>query len=211
MAAADSAQTRVSLLQGMRDHKSIAWQRFWDQYTPMIARWCRLDGKGTLQDADVHDITGNVLLTLTREMNRFLYDPHKSFRAWLRTIVHNEVCDFFHKAGRPGQRGVGGFDGWEVADRLPSPDGAEEELRQLEAEMDGYRQLLRQAQEAVKPTVEARRWEAFRLTALERQKGKDVAVRLGMTVAAVYQARCQVLKKIKDEVDRLQGSTTVPQ
>jgi RNA polymerase sigma-70 factor (ECF subfamily) len=56
--------------------------------------------------------------------------------------------------------------------------------------------------------VDARTWEAFRLTALEGRSGAEAAAELGMTVAAVFKAKSRVLKMLQDEVRQLEGSVT---
>ncbi len=52
----------------------------------------------------------------------------------------------------------------------------------------------------------SRTWDAFRLTALEGLSGAEAAGRLGMKVAAVYVARSEVQKRLRDEVRRLEGA-----
>jgi RNA polymerase sigma-70 factor (ECF subfamily) len=47
-------------------------------------------------------------------------------------------------------------------------------------------------------------WEAFRLQALEGLPGAEVARRLGMQINAVYTARSNVQKLLKEELRRLQ-------
>jgi RNA polymerase sigma-70 factor (ECF subfamily) len=51
--------------------------------------------------------------------------------------------------------------------------------------------------------VEPRTWEAFRLTALEGCSGAEVGTRLGLQVAAVFQARSRVQRMLQAEVRTL--------
>ena len=48
-------------------------------------------------------------------------------------------------------------------------------------------------------------WDAFQMTMLERKKGAETAAALGMSVAAVHQAKCRVLKKLREAVVTLRG------
>jgi RNA polymerase sigma-70 factor (ECF subfamily) len=56
----------------------------------------------------------------------------------------------------------------------------------------------------VRLRVAPRTWEAFRLTALEGLSGAEAARRLEMQVAAVYMAKRNVQKKLREESRRLE-------
>ncbi len=196
--AADLVQpTRASLLARLRDPDNRpaweqAWQRFFDQYAPLMLAWCRRWG---LQDSDAEDVTANVLLRLGERLKNFAYDPTRRFRSWLRTVVHNEVRDFFaRKAGRPGDAGGGG-----ALDAVPDREAAADELCR---EIEDKRVWLARAMEVVRLSVEPHTWEAFHRTAVEGRGGAAVAAELGMKVDAVYQARRRVFKLIQQAVDQ---------
>ena len=55
----------------------------------------------------------------------------------------------------------------------------------------------------VRERVEARTWEAFRLTALECRPAAEVAQSLEMKLATVYVARSKVQKLIRHELAQL--------
>ena len=57
----------------------------------------------------------------------------------------------------------------------------------------------------VRLRVAAPTWDAFRLTALEGLSGAEAGAKLGMKVAAVYVARSEVQKRLRAEVQRLEG------
>src|SRR5947208_1855239 len=55
----------------------------------------------------------------------------------------------------------------------------------------------------VRARVEPNTWQAFWLTAVGKESGRDVADRLGLTVAAVYMAKRRVGKMLRAEAERL--------
>jgi RNA polymerase sigma-70 factor (ECF subfamily) len=55
----------------------------------------------------------------------------------------------------------------------------------------------------VRAEFESHTWEAFRRVAIERQSSARVAVDLGMSIAAVYQAKSRVLRRLRQELDGL--------
>jgi RNA polymerase sigma-70 factor (ECF subfamily) len=201
-----SDRTRRTLLAKLRDANNRAvwnqaWQEFFDRYSPLMLAWCRRWG---LQDSDAQDIIANVLARLGQRLKSFEYDPTRRFRSWLRTVVHNEVRDFFEAmARRPGDHGAGGTRTAGL-DRVPDRTAAADELcREIEAN----RRLLDRAMGEVRPRVEPHTWAAFYQTAVDGRAADEVAAELGMTKVAVYKAKSRVLELIRQAVDQLRGDT----
>src|SRR5437773_388003 len=83
--------TNTSLLERLRlPVDQTAWSRFVDLYTPFIYTWARQTG---LQESDAADLVQEVFALLVEKMPAFAYDPHRSFRAWLRTVTLNKWRD----------------------------------------------------------------------------------------------------------------------
>src|SRR5262249_29880622 len=79
--------TPASLLEQLRQpDASPAWRRFVDLYTPLLHYWARRLG---LQPADAAALVQDVLLLLVRKLPGFTYDPRRSFRSWLHTVLLN--------------------------------------------------------------------------------------------------------------------------
>jgi RNA polymerase sigma-70 factor (ECF subfamily) len=173
-----------------------AWGEFAERYGRKIYGWCR---HWELQEADAQDVTQDVLLKVARRMQTFVYDPSQSFRAWLKTVTHHAWRDFLEGRARAGD-GSGDTAVLEGLHTIPARDHL---VEQLDEEFG--RELLEEAMARVRLRVQPHTWEAFRLLALERLTGADVAARLNMKVATVFVARSKVQKMVQEEVRRLEG------
>lgn len=92
--------------------------------------------------------------------------------------------------------------------------GAEELLEDVAARDDLFsrldrefdRELVEEAKARVRLGVELRTWEAFHHTAIDLLSGAETAVRLGMSVGAVFQAKSKVLGMLRAELLKLEGN-----
>lgn len=192
MASESGLRTSPTLLGRLRAAPTdeAAWAEFVERYGRVIYDWCR---RQRLQEADSEDVTQGVLTKLAVRMRTFRYDPAQSFRRWLWTVTRHAVADWCSST----PRSVALDDGF--LQRLAAPDELPDELsRAFDLE------LLDEAYARVRGQVLAKTWEAFRLTALDGVSGPDAARRLGMTVGSVYMARCNVQKRIREELKRLE-------
>jgi RNA polymerase sigma-70 factor (ECF subfamily) len=196
---AESVTTRPSLLARIKDARDRqAWAEFVEIYAPLVYGYAQKHG---LQDADAADLTQEVLSAVARSAPRLNYDPARgSFRGWLFTVVRNELRDFV--ASR--RRNLPGSGDSEMQRRLedkPAPE--EDEAEHWEREYQ--RQLFALATEQVRCDFQDATWQAFWLTAIDGQSGKEVACRLGMTTAAVYLAKRRVMTRLKQQIEYLRG------
>jgi len=178
-----------------------AWSEFVDRYGPRIVKWCRSRG---LQDADILDVSQAVLAKLAVRMRGFHYDPSRSFRGWLRTLVRNAVSDALAARGR-----LVGIGSSKTSELLASLEAREDLVRRLEEEFD--HELLEAATRVVRLRVASKTWEAYYLTTFEERPANDVAATLGMRVGAVYQAKSSVLHMLEEEVLKLEHGFCNPQ
>jgi RNA polymerase sigma-70 factor (ECF subfamily) len=168
-----------------------AWGEFAARYGPRIFNWCRHWG---LQDADAQDVTQAVLVQLAAKMRNFVYDPSKSFRAWLKTLAHHAWSDFVSDRKKAGAAGP---------DALQSTPARDDLEARLQEAFD--LELLELATARVRERVAPATWEAFRLTALEGLSGAEAAQRLGMQVAAIFKAKSNVQRMLQETVRELDG------
>jgi RNA polymerase sigma-70 factor (ECF subfamily) len=199
MAGSTDSRTSPTLPGRLHDTPTdqAAWAQFVDRYGRKVYGWCRLWG---LQQADAEDVTQNVLVDLARQMRTFDYRPSGSFRAWLRTVAYRAWCDFL-ESRKAAATGTGDT---AVLRVLESVEARDDLLRQLAEECD--RELLDEAMKRVRLRVEPQTWEAFRLTALERLSGAEVAGRLGVAVTAVFKAKSRVQKMLREELRQFELS-----
>jgi RNA polymerase sigma-70 factor (ECF subfamily) len=195
---ASASQTRISLLSRLRHNPDdqSAWGEFVERYGPRIHAWC---GRWGLQEADAQDVAQMVLVRLAAKLRVFVYDPDKSFRAWLKTLARHAWCDFVSDR----QRRVAGSGDSGVFEALHSVEARDDLERRLEEAFD--LELLQLATAQVRQRIDPHTWEAFQLTALDGLSGAEAAARLGLTATAVFKAKSNVQKMLREEIARLEG------
>jgi RNA polymerase sigma factor (sigma-70 family) len=186
--------TRASLLLRLCDSEDHeAWVEFVTLYEPVTYRLLRQHG---LQDADARDVLQELLLTVSRSIDR--WEPrkqHGSFRGWLRRVARNLVIHWLKQRPRRAVP-AGDCDLQSLLDVLPAandPDSIDFD-RQL------HRALFQRASERVRGEVHRATWEAFWETAVAGKSAAETAAKLGMTVAAVRVAKCRVLARVRAAV-----------
>jgi RNA polymerase sigma factor (sigma-70 family) len=198
MTTSFAARTSASLLARLQQDAvdQAAWSEFVQRYGRQIYHWC---GKWKLQEADAQDVTQTVLVKLAQKMHAFRYDPARSFRAYLKTLTRYALCEFVESRKGPG----GGSGDSQILRLLQTVEARDDLVQQLNAEFD--REVLAEAMERVQRRVEPRTWDAFRLLALERLPGSNVARQLDMKITAVYVAKGRVQKLLQEEVGKLEA------
>ena len=190
----ESQVTHPSLLMRIRNTDDAgAWSEFVEIYSPLIYGFSRKQG---LQDADAVDITQDVLRVVARSIGRLDYEPGRgTFRGWLFTIVRNEIKDWFSRQ-RSAVIGTGDSSAVRRLEELPADDTENSKLWDEEHE----RRLFGWASDRVRVEVQECTWAAFWETAVKGRSGKDVALELDISVAAVYLAKSRVMARLKELV-----------
>jgi RNA polymerase sigma-70 factor (ECF subfamily) len=162
------------------------WERFVRLYAPLLHRWARRLG---LQDQDAADLVQDVLIVLVRKLPAFRYDPGRSFRCWMHTLLKNKWRD-----RRPPDKSLP-LPGGEGPPAPPDADSLEErEYRQY---------LIDRALRLMKSDFEPATWQACWETAVTGRPPAEVAAELGITVNAVYLAKARVLGRLRQDLDGL--------
>lgn len=189
-----SATTRASLLSRMRSDPNdpTAWEEFVARYEPKISSWC---SGWKLQKADVEEVTQMVLVRLAVKMRTFVYDPHRSFRAWLKTLTHHAWSDFVADQSRSQRRGM------KRVEVLHSLEARDDLTRRLAEVFD--LELLEIATTRVQDRVQPQTWQAFQLTAINGLSGAEAAAQLDMNIATVFKAKSNIQKMLKAEIELL--------
>lgn len=172
------------------------WEEFAATYAPAVVRWCRRHG---LQDSDAEDVAQEVVVRFWRQADRFRYDPDRRFRGYLRRMVITAIADW--SAARQADRLATADDALQA---LLDNEPAREDLA-LRIEQTFDVELLSMAMREVEGRVKPTTWNAFRLLALERIPGKEVAARLGIDVNLAYVSRLNVQRMISQVLRRFEA------
>jgi RNA polymerase sigma-70 factor (ECF subfamily) len=191
----DEQATSWTLLQRLHHRDEAAWRRFMDEYHPRIlARARRLLG----HEADAQELASEVLTELVQQLPRFAYDPGRSFRAWLHTVIQRTYIDWQRrKQARPKLVAA------QVEAEFTTP--AAEELAPAIADKTSR---VWQAAQDVRQEVGEQRWSAFwgyltRQGVTAAQVGKEFA----MTAARVRVDFGRILEKLRHRL----GTACVPE
>ena len=181
--------TSLTLLDRLaRGTDQQAWGRFVELYTPLLLAWCRRLG---LSDADSADLMQTVFVALYEKLPEFRYDPTRSFRAWLKTVLMNS----WRNQARRQRAGTPHAQGSLDPDLIPDTDPR---LQLDEAEYRSHlvRRALVLMQENFEPSTARACWEFV----VQDRPAKEVAEELGLTVNAVYLAKSRVLRHLRHEL-----------
>jgi RNA polymerase sigma factor (sigma-70 family) len=191
--------TRASLLLRLRnaqDHE--AWLEFVAIYEPLVYRLLRRHG---LQDADAREVMQELLLAVSRSIERWNPDRERgTFRGWLRRVSRNLVINWLKHRDRK-LLVLGDAELQLMFDRLPATTDAETNVFDQELR----RALFHRAADQVRGELQPQTWDAFLETAVLGNSSKCAAEKLGMTVGAVRVAKCRVLARLQAMVKELEN------
>ncbi|MFK7818934.1 MAG: RNA polymerase sigma factor [Planctomycetaceae bacterium] len=193
----DAPKTRASLILRLRDRDDLnAWQEFAEIYQPLVFRLARSKG---FQHSDSLDIAQEVLLRVANAVGRWDPDVRKgTFRGWLYRIARNLMIDFLHRGKR---HPIAGGNSGMVQLIEQKIDAASEESQEFDIEF--RRQVFAWAAERIQPAFTASTWQAFWETVVEARTPASVGRLLKMSTGAVYVARTRVMKRLREEVQRV--------
>lgn len=191
--------TRESLLDRVRDlADEQAWATFVELYGPPLYRFCSRRG---LQEADAADVAQSVLLTVSRAIRSFRYDPARGkFRSWLGTVAANEISRHTQRL----MAAIQGYGGEPPADLAPFEGRA---MAEWEVEFNAH--IFRSALERIRGDFSPEIWRAFAMVWLEDRSAPEVAQSLDRSPQWVYKAKFRVLRRLREEVLFLAGDAAV--
>lgn len=192
--------THASLLLKLRDPRDHeAWMKFVVLYEPVIYRLLKKSG---LQEADALEVMQELLLAVSRSVERWVPgQEHGSFRGWLRRVTRNLVVNWLRRRKRQLVTTSLDLDSLSIGDEPVASD----ETREFDGEL--RRSLFHNASDRVRLEVQAQTWQAFwDVTVVGREVG-EVAAELGMTAGAVRVAKCRVISRLREAIDKLKETT----
>lgn len=192
-------ETRPSLILRLADEQDAeAWDEFVEIYSPLIYALAR---SKSLQDADAREVVQEVLLAVSRAVER--WNPDKElgrFRDWLFRIARNMVINVLtRKKFRPicDQQDSASF-----LLNQPSPQAVEESAQ---FDLEYRRQVFHWSANRTKSEVADQTWNAFWLSTVEAKSITNVADELQITTGAVYVARSRVMAKLRKHAARFEA------
>ncbi len=189
-ASVDSAETSLTLLERVKARDGEAWRRLVGLYTPLLHYWCRRWG---VRNEDVDDVAQEVFKAVIVGLHRFRREgENDSFRGWLHGVARHKVLTLMRRGGVPA---VGGAAFHERTQFMADPAPAEP-IDEEEAKLVGG--LYQSALRLVRIEFGDRTWQAFWRATVEGQPPAVIADDLGVTPAAVRQAKSRVLRRLKE-------------
>ncbi len=192
----DFPETNHSLIARVKDlADGAAWTEFLGIYRPVVYRLARKRG---MQDADAHDVTQRVFLSISQAIESWEPGANRPpFRAWLVTVTQNAVTKAL--ARRRPDVGAGTSSVMELLEALPADDP----LATAEFERESRREALRWASEQIRSEFSETTWMLFWKTAVEGSSIAEVAAATGRSAGAIYMARFRVLQRMKQKVQEV--------
>jgi len=193
-ASPTGGSTSTSLVCRLKAADPEAWQRLVDLYGPLVWSWCRRAG---MQPADAADVLQEVFRAVAGKIGEFRHDrPGDTFRGWLRVIARNKIRD--HYRARQGQLEAAG--GSEAYQRFLDISDDASQSGEGQVPLAG---LFHQALTQIQAEFEPQTWQAFWEVTVRERPAPEVAEQLGTTPAAVRQAKCRVLRRLRQQLGDL--------
>jgi RNA polymerase sigma-70 factor (ECF subfamily) len=167
------------------------WRRLDDLYRPLLRAWMARAG---VPASDVDDLVQEVLLVVFRKVAGFEWRGQGAFRAWLRTILANEVRDYF-RGQKYKPTATGDSDFLCRLDELETPDSALSRLWDREHDKHVAASLMQRVKGDFAPLT----WQAFHRYVLKGEPPAQVAAELGLPLNSVLLAKSRVLKRLRQE------------
>ena len=188
-------ETSQNLIARVKDSADAAsWAEFLGIYQPVLIRMARRRG---LQDADAHDVTQQVFLSISRSIENWTAgNDQPPFRAWLTTVAKNAITKALTR--RPRDTAAGSTSMIELLHSHPEPQATTAELQ-----VEARREIVRWAAEQIRSEFSAETWNVFWQTAIEGQPVAEVAKESGRSPGAIYVARFRVTARLKEKISEV--------
>lgn len=168
-----------------------AWREFCDRYSDLIRGFATRQG---LQPADCDDVVQESLVSLTKAMPGFQYDPSRGkFRSYIKTVVLHAI--FKNSRQKEGQAALGDIE------QLAHTASEDETVEQAwDSEWRAYH--LRLAMSVIESEFNKSDRAAFQMYAVEDCDARETATKLGMSIEQVYQAKARVLRRLSEIIEQ---------
>ena len=184
-----STHTRVSLLERLSEGADpVVWDEFFQRYWPFVFSIARQRG---CSEHTAEEIVQEVMLAIFERKAVFAHDPSRGrFRDWLGGVARNKVTV---RRRNPAERCRARRQRKRSA-RATRPCNDAPDAR-WEAAFD--QAMLTFLLDLVRREVHPRTYQAFEAVALGGCSGSEAARLTGLTRNAVYQARKNILRRLR--------------
>jgi RNA polymerase sigma-70 factor (ECF subfamily) len=185
------SSTSLTLIDRIKVHDKEAWERLVTLYTPFLHYWCRRWG---VSRADADDVLQEAFHAISKNLKDFRREQTgHSFRGWIRGIARNKALSLRRRHKLRAKGGTGFY-----RQSLLIPDRGIPSIADNEkAENEAIGILYEHALKLVRAEFEDRTWQAFWRAVVDGQAPTIIAEDLGVTAAAVRQAKSRVLRRLK--------------
>lgn len=181
-------ETRVSLLDRVRDQDHKAWNEFATIYRPLLVGYVQSRG---LTAVDAEDVVQEILLNLLRSMSTFSLDKVRGrFRSWLWQVAMNALRD---QARRRATRHRA-----EEGKRQVSPDIAPPVKSDAELIREHRERILQRVLPQIKAETQEKTWNCFEQHILKGRSGLEVGAELDMKPNTVCVNAARVMQRVRD-------------
>jgi RNA polymerase sigma-70 factor (ECF subfamily) len=195
--------TRATLLERLKDWQDrSSWQEFFDTYWKLIYGVAR---KAGMTVAEAQDVVQETMLSVTRHMPTFKYDPAiGSFKGWLLNMTRWRIIDQLRTRGSAGaHQPLAGGDttGTGIVEQVVDP--ASQRLDQIWDE-EWEKTLFDAAIAKIKHHIDPQKYQLFEFYVMKEWPAEKVAETFGVPVDHVYLAKHRISEVLKEEVHRLE-------
>ena len=197
--------THPSLIGRVQDRDPEAWSRLVAIYTPLVLNWCQRFG------CDAHtseDIAQETFLAASRNIGGLRPNGATgSFRRWLWQIAKNKLIDLRRRYPVSMESPGGSTAAWQLLQIADAEHAIGDEVFPENDPSSPYmlRGLKTKALELVRVEFQDASWKAFWRTAIDGLPTEVAAHELGMTPAAVRQARSRIMRRLRSELGDLES------
>jgi RNA polymerase sigma-70 factor (ECF subfamily) len=190
--------TSRELLNRLKAGHQESWNFLIDIYGPIIAFWAK---SARLPADDIRDVVQEVLLSITRNIDRFERAEGKAkFRAWLKAITHSKINDLFRKNVKVRQ-----IRDSQLIEDLAAPEHKDPDECEIEFSDQENAAITQSVMWAIRDEFEENTWESFWRTAIDDRNSTDVADELGISSDAVRKNKSRVMKRLREVLSNYFG------
>jgi RNA polymerase sigma-70 factor (ECF subfamily) len=182
------ADTRVSVIVGVRQQDPERWREFDAIYRPMLLAYLQ---RRYLNEFEANDVVQDIFVKLLGKIHT--YDRRKCrFRTWLFRVTHNTLVDHARRKASY-KKAIAGWAARVLQAARSDSIVMEQEFGWLHRE-----KILAHAVEVVRARVSSKSWACFQQRVLKDRPAAEIAVELKIERNAVYVYASRVMNRVCD-------------